>query len=263
MNSDTFDLSVRPVLLSTHTTKDLWNIPMRIVPQKPSLEDVLYEIGPIPREALFMGCAEDGLPMLLNLHDPAPGPMLIVGDDDSEKTDLLRVFAQFVVSTHTPREIQFAVITDQVEEWPERLSDAPHCVGIFSSLGPDVKRVIHSTSTWIAEVRNPMQSILLLIDGFEDILHWDDATLIHLREVLANGPEERVWPIVTLTQPCHVEVKKWVEYFRLKIVSRNLIDKAAKYTNENVCSTLSPKAPWFSMMEYGKWIHFWLPSLGY
>jgi hypothetical protein len=41
-------------------------------PALPSISEVLNEFGPMPPEALFLGVASDGLPVLLNLHDPIP-----------------------------------------------------------------------------------------------------------------------------------------------------------------------------------------------
>ena len=40
------------------------------MPAAPSLSEVLAGIEPLPREALLLGVASDGLPVLLNLRDP-------------------------------------------------------------------------------------------------------------------------------------------------------------------------------------------------
>ena len=62
-------------------------------PALPPLNEVLAEFGPMPPEALFLGVASDGLPVLLNLHDPIPGPSLITGDAGTGKTGLLQTIA--------------------------------------------------------------------------------------------------------------------------------------------------------------------------
>ena len=64
------------------------------VPAAPSLADSLSELGPMPREALLLGLASDGLPVLLNLHDPHPGPLLIAADPGTGKTALLQLIAR-------------------------------------------------------------------------------------------------------------------------------------------------------------------------
>ena len=46
---------------------------------------------PCPREALFLEIADDGLPILLNLHDPVPGPLLISADQSAGKTSFLNI----------------------------------------------------------------------------------------------------------------------------------------------------------------------------
>ena len=69
----------------------------------PALSDVLAEIGPLPPEALFLGVASDHLPVLLNLYDPHPGPMLIAGDAGSGKTAFLQTIAHSVIQTHQRR----------------------------------------------------------------------------------------------------------------------------------------------------------------
>src|SRR5512138_1121732 len=63
-------------------------------PAIPSLRDVIAANASMPREALFLGLAEDGLPVLLNLYDSIPGPLLIIGDQASGKTRLLQAIAR-------------------------------------------------------------------------------------------------------------------------------------------------------------------------
>src|SRR5215207_4204721 len=83
----------------------------------PNLNGVLAELGPLPREALFLGVASDGLPVLLNLHDSHPGPMLIIGDAGSGKTAFVQSVARSVIQTHNQDDVQFGVITKQPDEW--------------------------------------------------------------------------------------------------------------------------------------------------
>ena len=58
----------------------------RPLPAAPSLADSISALGPLPNEALLLGLASDGLPVLLNLHDPHPGPLLVAADPGAGKT---------------------------------------------------------------------------------------------------------------------------------------------------------------------------------
>jgi hypothetical protein len=256
------NLNVHPPLPHVQDAPEFWNISLKSSSNKPSLTELLYEIGPLPFGTLFAGCAEDGMPVLLNLHDPKPGPILLVGNHVSGKTELLRVLVHFVVSTLTPSEIQYAVITNRVEEWPERLADAPQCVGIFSSQEISAKRLVHAASTWIAEVENPGQSILILVDDFKQILNWDHVTLTHLYRVLKNGPQKRLWPIFTTLPKCPQEMHNWLALFRTRIVARDLVDRASG-NNYQTGSNQDTLAPWFSILEHGVRVNFWTPNLGF
>jgi len=231
---------------------------------RPLLSDVLKEIGPLPEEALFMGQAEDGLPVLLNLHDPSPGPILIVGKSGSGKTDFLRAMAQFVISTYIPSEIQFAVITNRTEEWQERLADASHCIGVFTSRGSDAMRLVHSLAMWVDKNQDKGQSVLLFIDGFGCMLEWDQATLVCLQKTLTTGPKKQVWPIVTLTPNCDPRMHEWISLFRLQIFESDLLSEVANtFGDQSSAKGSLLNRPWFAMKENRQWLRFWIPALGY
>src|SRR5687767_860221 len=86
-------------------------------PAAPSLSEVLADIGSLPREALLLGVASDGLPVLLNLWDPLPGPLLILGEAGAGKTTFLQTMAQSVIQTHNSNSVQYGVITNHPDEW--------------------------------------------------------------------------------------------------------------------------------------------------
>src|ERR1044071_4478129 len=104
--------------------------PSKPIPAAPALRDVLAEIGSLPAEALFLGVATDGLPVLLNLYDSHPGPILIAGDAGSGKTSFLQTIAHSVAQTHDSKDIQFGVITNYPDEW-ESVKSTSHLVGVF------------------------------------------------------------------------------------------------------------------------------------
>src|SRR5215211_3140811 len=65
----------------------------RPTPTLPSLDEVLADYSPIPYGSLFLGVASDNLPVLLDLHDPVPGPILITADPGTGKTTMLQTIA--------------------------------------------------------------------------------------------------------------------------------------------------------------------------
>jgi energy-coupling factor transporter ATP-binding protein EcfA2 len=228
----------------------------------PRLSEVLLKVKPLPQEALFLGQAEDGLPVLLNLHDPSPGPVLIVGKPGTGKTDLLRVMAQFIISTHKETQTQFAVITSRVDEWQENLSAAATCVGVFAGCGPDAERLVQSIPRWMASGHGQSQAVLLLIDGLENALRWDRETLASLQQILLGGPEKRVWPIATLTPDHDLCSQAWTRFFRLQIVQPELLGGTSySFAQHGQRSDSGFNRPCFAMQEQGHWLKFWIPAL--
>jgi len=227
----------------------------------PALSDVLAEIGSLPAEALFLGVATDGLPVLLNLYDSHPGPILIAGDAGSGKTAFLQTIAQSVMQTHHSSDIQFGVITNYPDEW-ENMESAPHRVGVFPVGHNSTQEFVGSLSSWAHSNKNTNQCILLLVDDLESVASLDLETVQNFRWLLLRGPARRVWPIVTLNAPRYDQIISWLQNFRTRIFGRVANDSVAEALGGNKASGLEQLESriQFSLRENEDWIRFWLPS---
>jgi hypothetical protein len=234
----------------------------------PALRDVLAEIGSLPVEALFLGVAADHLPVLLNLYDPYPGPMLIAGDAGSGKTAFLQTIAQSVIQTHSPADVQFGVITNYPDEW-ESIVATPHRVGIFPVGHQGTGEFMKSLSAWAHSNKNTHQCVLLLVDDLESVASLDLETVQHFRWLLLRGPARRVWPIVTLNAPRYGQVISWLQNFRTRVFGQVANVRVAEALGGDKASALGQLEPriQFCMREkdtrsspMDNWLRFWLPS---
>jgi hypothetical protein len=228
----------------------------------PNLNGVLAELGPLPREALFLGVASDGLPVLLNLHDPHPGPMLVIGDADSGKTAFLQSVARSVIQTHNQDDVQFGVVTNQPDEW-ESLENTRHRVGIFDVNHTDAQDLITSLASWAHSNKSMRQSVLLLIDDLESIAKMDFEALQNFRWLLLRGPARRVWPIITMNAERYGQVISWIEIFRTRVFGRVANSRIAESLGGDKSSALDQLEAGiqFSLRENTSWLRFWIPSL--
>ena len=161
-------------------------------------DDVLKNILPLPPEAFFIGLCDDNKPVLLNLFDPFPSSLLVIGDEGAGKTRLLKSMAYANSKFHNSRELQFAVITRHPEEWNDLLN-IENNVGIFTSYGTGTGDLVLSLASWAHGNKRENQSVILLIDDIAEFYRTADFdTRQNLRWLLLRGAAKRTWTIATI-----------------------------------------------------------------
>lgn len=227
----------------------------------PPLSQVLKEFGAMPPEGLFMGVASDGLPMLLNLHDSVPGPLLVLGDAGVGKTDLLQIVARAAGITHKANALKFGVLTNHIEEWNgfERISNN---IGIHPLYADSAQEFLLTVASWARGSKTESQSVLLLLDDLEAATNLDFEARQTLRWLFLRGPARRVWPIVTLNADRSVNLQPWLEAFHTRIFGSIKDNHRAQQLMANGADlhTLNSNAQ-FTLREGNHWLRFWLPSL--
>ncbi len=234
---------------------------VNVVPVMPSLTELLDEAGPLPREALFLGIADDGLPILLNLHDPVPGPLLISADQSAGKTSFLKHLAHALIKLHDPADVQFGVITANPDEW-KGIEQAGHCTGVFPVYQKSAKDFIFSLGEW-AHLNKSRQTVLLLVDDLSRMARADADVKDTFRWLLLRGPARHVWPIVTVNPSEYQEVHPWLDLFRTRIFGMINNPTLAKYisgSSEDGLESLVTGSQ-FAMREGPDWLRFWIPRL--
>lgn len=232
------------------------------VTELPTLSSVLADISPLPHEALFLGMADDGLPILLNLSDPVPGPILIAGDKDSGKTKFLQTIARAVDMIHTPEQVQYGIITPHPEEW-KSIAGSRNNAGIYSTKEENAAELLQSLVTWAHRNRGGEQSVLLLIDDLDALTKLDESARQNLRWLLLRGSSRRVWLFVTVNALLAKNLKDWLEFFHTRLFGFVQDLDNAYLLTANRDHTLDHLVPdvQFAMRENGKLLDFWLPSL--
>jgi len=222
-----------------------------------TMNNILAEVGPFPREALFLGTASDRLPVLLNLHDPVPGPLLVTGETKAGKTAFLQSIVRSLIQTHQSGDLQYGVVTCHPDEWGE-IESTSHRVGIFSVNDTSAQDLILSMATWAHENKKARQSVLLLVDDLEAIAKLGFEGLQNFRWLLARGPSRRVWPIVTMSAERYGQVISWIPLFRTRVFGRIENDRVANALGgDNVSALDQLEAPnQFSLRENDSWIRF-------
>lgn len=229
-------------------------------PALPTLRTVLTNLSPLPREALFLGVASDGLPVLLNLYDSVPGPVLIAGEKSSGKTKMLQTIARAAELLHSPDVVQYGIVTEHPDEWKTYLGTESNA-GVYLTRDENTKELLQALVTWAHQNKGEGQSVLLLIDDLEAIASLDIQTQQNLRWLLLRGPSRRVWPFVTLNAGRVQQQTEWLEFFRTRLFCKvENSEDALLLTGNHTLDHLS-KGMEFAMREGSKLLSFWLPTI--
>ncbi len=188
----------------------------------PILDKVIPTLGPLPPATIPLGIARDGLPVLMNLDKPSTGPLMIIADGKSGKTDFLKTLAINTNHDGNSGDIQFGVVTNSPEEW-KQVDILPGSMGIWPADHPSAGDFLTRLIYWAEALPGSRQFILLLID---DLDMMKDLSLVcrhALRWLFMNGPTRHIWPVVSLNT-CRIgENVKWLDliptYIFGKIVS--------------------------------------------
>ncbi len=228
----------------------------------PTLRSVITDASPLPQEALFLGLAEDGLPVLLNLYDPIPGPILITGDQTSGKTSLLQMIARATELLHSPSEVQYGVITQYPNEWTN-FQNNQNNAGVYTTQDNATQELLQSLVTWAHNNKSEGQSILLLIDDLEAMTKLDQLAEQNLRWLLLRGPSRRIWPIITINAVQAQNIETWLGFFRTRLFGciRDLRNShfVTGYSNKSLNDLTAGSQ--FTMREGNNWLNFWVPVI--
>ncbi len=214
-----------------------------------------------PADSLFFGVAEDGLPVLLDLHNPLPGPILVCADDGAGKTQFLQTVASSIARLHPADAVQFGVVTTTPEEWTD-WENLEHSLGVYSPLTPEAADFLPGLRSWVQHNRNRQLVVLL----------WDDLTTVALLEpqvqagvrwMFLRGPTHHLWPIVSVKPYLEPSFLPWLTFFHTRLFGR---------IEHPEISALAPRSAraWlpelkagiqFALLEGAHWLRFWLPSL--
>lgn len=230
--------------------------PETSIPDKP-----VEKAAPIPDGSLLLGLAEDGLPVLLDLYDPTPGPLLVAGDGGSGKTAVLKSLAR-TSGFQNPGDVQFGVLTPFPEEWTA-LESLPNCLGIWPAFHPSANNFLSQLVSWAEVLPETRQAVLLLFDGL-DLLNGSGFQSQHdLRWLLMYGPERQVWPVVTVNPGRLSHIQTWLDTFHTRILGQVKHTHNARLLLDDPEINLADLLPGtqFGLSQPNGWLKFYLPPL--
>jgi hypothetical protein len=220
-----------------------------------------FDLAAIPPGSLLLGLAEDGLPVLLDLHDPSPGPLLVAADGGCGKTALLKSLAR-AADLQDPGDTQVGVLTPFPEEWRD-LEALPGCLGVWPTYHPASQDFMRRLISWAEALGETRQIILLLVDGLDLFTAGPAALRGALRWLMSHGPSRQVWPVVSANPGRLARLPHWLDYFQTRLLGQVKRPEVARLVSGGRELNLGDLLPGkqFGLLRSDGWLRFWLPSL--
>jgi hypothetical protein len=226
-----------------------------------SLAAVLASLAPIPSSSIFVGLAEDGLPVLLNLRDSSPGPVLVAADAGAGKTRLLQTVARAIELLHHQDRVRYAVVSEHPGEW-SAFESSPNCEGILAFHHSLTTAYLSSLAAQGQPISGAGAFTILMLDGYEALASDGDVREA-ARALLRPSALGRVWPFITLNTSTAAQISDWLRAFRIRLFGYIRDQESARRlfaSPDALPATLQPPYQ-FAAQERGGWLPFWLPEL--
>jgi len=199
----------------------------RPVALSPAFEAVLKQLVGVPRETALLGVCEDGLPVLLDLNDPAPGSLLVCADDFDLRMGVLRTLLQSAMALNSPRHVQFLVLSARPQEWQDWLpeNESRHCLGVEEIREEGAARWLLKLSTWADQRRTLGKdgpSVLVMIDDLSAATRLEYEARVNFDWLVREGPAVKIWPVASAAAESLPGLGRWARLFQSAILGAAL-----------------------------------------
>jgi hypothetical protein len=247
----------------TYTEPPSTTLPPSVtLPPSTTLEEIINQNPSLPGDALMLGMANDGLPILLNLYETAPCPVLVLGDGGSGKTHLLQTLARATDLILDPSDIQFGVVTNYPDEW-QVVDVSPGSMGIWSANHPSAQQFLQRMVDWAKQPTHGRQVMVLFLDDLASVINTSHEVQENIRWLLENGGKNQVWTVASLNVLRAVRMRSWLALFNTHIFGYIHQPSLARAITADTPSDFESLVPGleFDIKQQDGWLRFWLPAL--
>lgn len=238
-------------------------------PEK-GLQRLLKAYPDLPAQAAVFGICDDGFPVLLDLYDPAPGALVVIGDERENQLDLLRAAVYSLALRNSPHSIQFLVFSCNPGPWRKWIAGRgleKQCLGIVDVDQQKVREWTIRLADLTEQRRSAAQQsgppVLLIMDTLSFLPRMDYDVRLNFEWMAKEGPAAQIWPLAAISTDLALSLgRRMLRPFRSRILG--FTENASAYTSLSVMS-LEESADFarsgeFAVLVGNEWLRFRLPE---
>ena len=184
----------------------------------------IFDPFELPAATALLGISSDGLPVLFDLNDPAPGPLLILGNEGCGKVRLMQQIALSLLHNNPAEAVQISVIGHHLMRWGEVTAKARQnqawlelSGGKKADSGEQIITAAEMTEKrYLHPGKNP--AAVIFIDDLSFIFNQNAAVQLNFEWLCKHGPQVKVWLVASLETQAALSMGRWIRYFRTRII---------------------------------------------
>lgn len=229
-----------------------------------TIDALVSEVGVLSPGCVLIGACDDRVHFYMDLQDPRPGSVLIVGRRGAGQARLLQSILSSAVLLNSHRQLRFALLSNRADQYREILHQ-PHCYRAISPQSQSLSQVITQMAD-LAERR--MQSkqadnlLILAIDGLDGVVgQLDDQAFGDLAWLIRNSPSLRIWPFVTLeVEQADVIGEEFLDLFGTYLLGNMDAKQAALFQGDAAITSRLVTGKQYCVWFDQEWLNFWVPE---
>lgn len=234
--------------------------------------DTLFQAQPeLPAQAAVLGVCDDGFPVLLDLNDPNPGALVVIGDERQQQLDLLRSAVASIVKRNSARSVQILVVSCEPKVWQQWISSngfERYFIGVegvedLDALGEWIIRL----GDWTEQRRLGERSgppVMVVLDTLSFMTRLEYNLRLNFEWMVKEGPAAAIWPLAAISTDLALSLnsRRLLRSFHTRVLGFS--DDASFYQKMNGMSEQAAREfgePGVFAVQLGEhWMRFRLPG---
>lgn len=184
------------------------------------VQEYLRAFPRFPAYSVLMGVCEDGMPLMLDLENPAPGPILLIGKNIATMNAFIQASIYSIAELNTPNQVRYVQAIPNAGSWHHGHPMEYH-MGTFDWASDEVESAIMEL-TGIAEGRrmgrNRGPAIYLALDSLGYASTMNHIAQVNLRWLLRYGAQYRVWVVASYDANKDLHMDTWLPFFKTALI---------------------------------------------